>query len=77
MTKNWMVRRRKSGLNQGHQSIEGVKNNGRRGRRGGVKKEMKTGKKKRKKYSDKLAECVANSLLDLKLHVAYRHIFPE
>lgn len=42
-----------------------------------MKKEMKTGKKKRKKYSDKLAECVANSLLDLKLHVAYRHIFPE
>lgn len=37
------------------------------------KKEMKRGKK----HSDKLVKCVANSLLDLKLRVAYRHIFPE
>lgn len=35
-------------------------------------------KKQRKKaHSDKLVKCVANSLLDLKLCVAYRHIFPE
>lgn len=32
---------------------------------------------KGKKRSDKLVECVANSLLDLKPHVAHRHIFPE
>ncbi len=32
---------------------------------------------KGKKHSDKLVECVANSLLDLKPHVAHRHIFPE
>lgn len=33
--------------------------------------------KRGKKHSDKLVECVANSLLDLKPRVAYRHIFRE
>lgn len=33
--------------------------------------------KRGKKHSDKSVEYVSNSLLDLKLHVAYRHIFPE
>lgn len=42
----------------------------------GEKKRKETGYK-RKKRSDKLVECVANSLLDLKPHVAHRHIFPE
>lgn len=32
---------------------------------------------KGKKRNDKLVECVANSLLDLKPHVVHRHIFPE
>lgn len=32
---------------------------------------------KKKRHSDKLVECVVNSLLDLKPRVAHRHIFPE
>lgn len=44
-----MVRRRKSGLNQGHQSIEGVKNNGRRGTGGGSKERNENRQKKKKK----------------------------